>query len=464
MNYQPGKFALRFSDRRRSIEKEYVGGRDFRINSRSITENLMVPLNSRIVDLLHIAASVYFIDRLVLRDRKHGPGSWSRDISCSVEVREQAFWMSSTVRELIENAVRFVSGDRWHLEFHPAAVDDRFVCEWQRPICPDHLGRTRRVCLYSGGLDSAAGLANRLRNSAEDVTIAVNVQHRTDLGSRVNEQLALLAKHAKADLRSAIIPFEMIAPKRLMLGEEVSQRARSFLFVAAGGVVAGATESSELEVFESGIGAINVPLLAGMEGSQSTRGTHPTFLKLMSQLLSHVMGKQLNVILPFRDSTKGEVAKILGDDELKGIALSTISCAHYPVRLEKGDSWMSCGLCPACIFRRVALHAAGIEEPVGVYQHDLLAPTSSKISPEKLRYLLGYLVQIDSLSQLDQDRLPLITTRHLRTTNMLQPGEPVQPYVNLFRRYRTEWYGLIEQARKNGCDWARRIELPGQAV
>jgi len=464
MNYQPEKFALRFTDYRRPTEREFVGGRDFRIDPRNIIGNLMVPLSSRMVDLLRIAASVYFIDRLVQRDRRHGPASWGRDISCSVEVREHAFWMSNAVRELIGSAVRFVSGDRWNLEFHPAAVGDRFVCEWQRPIWPDHLGRSRRVCLYSGGLDSAAGLANRLQDSARDVTIAVNVQHRTDLGSRVNEQLELLAKYAKAELRSVIVPFEMNAPKRLTLGEEVSQRARSFLFVATGGIVAGATESTELEVFESGIGAINVPLLAGMEGSQSTRGSHPTFLKMMSQLLSHVMGKQLDVILPFRNFTKGEVAKILGVDELKGIAHSTISCAHYPVRLEKGDSWMSCGLCPACIFRRVALHAAGIEEPVGVYQHDLLAPTSSKISLKKLRYLLGYLVQVDSLSQLDHDQLPLITTRHLRTTNMLQPGESVQSYVNLFRRYRTEWYSLIQQARKNGCDWASRIDLPGQAA
>lgn len=464
MKHHSEEFALRFTDHKRSVERKFIGGRDFLIDYRAIMRSLLVPLNPRMVDLLRIAAGVYFIDRLVQRDRKHGPESWARNISCSIEVREHTYWTSRPVREMIENAVRFVSGDRWTLDFHPAAHDDCFVCEWQRPIDPTHLGFNRRVCLYSGGLDSAAGLAKRIEDAGEAVTIAVNVQHRTDLGSKVNKQLRLLAKYTQAELHSVIVPFEMNAPKSMKLGEEVSQRARAFLFVATGGVVAGATHSSELEMFESGVGAINVPLVAGVEGSQSTRGTHPTFLKLMSQLLSHVMDQQLNVTLPFMEFTKGEVAKSLGLDKFKEIANSTISCAHYPVRLEKGDSWMSCVLCPACIFRRVALHAAGIEEPSNVYQHDLLDPASSKLDKKKLRFLLAYLVQIDSWSQLDQGQLPLLVTRHLRTTNVLQPGESAQPYLNLFLRYRNEWHRLIEQARGNGCGWASRIDLPGQAA
>lgn len=36
--------------------------------------------------------------------------------------------------------------------------------------------------------------------------------------------------------------------------------------------------------------------------------------------------------------------------------------------------------------------------------------------------------------------------------------------LQLFRRYRSEWQGLLEVARRNGCDWASHIDLPVQAA
>ena len=52
---------------------------------------------------------------------------------------------------------------------------------------------------------------------------------------------------------------------------ERSRRCRSFLFAAVGAVAAAISEVTKVEVFESGIGAINLPLLAGMVGSRATR-------------------------------------------------------------------------------------------------------------------------------------------------------------------------------------------------
>jgi hypothetical protein len=172
----------------------------------------------------------------------------------------------------------------------------------------------------------------------------------------------------------------------------------------------------------------------------------------------------MEVNLPFMAMTKGDVVKSLASVVLKELAQSTISCAHFPVRLEKGGTWKSCGLCPACIFRRVALHAAGIEEPGDVYQHDPFDARSSHLSPKKLRYLTAYLLQVDSLREVDAGRLPPLITRHLRGTNLPQAGESPQMYLDLFRRYRSEWYELLEQASRNGCALANRIDVPGQAA
>ena len=206
---------------------------------------------------------------------------------------------------------------------------------------------------------------------------------------------------------------------------------------------------------------MNVLLLAGMEGSQATRSAHPHFLELMSRLLTLVLDREVRVELPFRQSTKGDVVASLRGFPLSKLAGATVSCAHFPVRTRKGEGWKSCGLCPACIFRRVALHAAGVYEPVERYAHDILNADSKEIPRKKMRYLLAYLLQVDSLRVLDEGRLPPLLEQHLRNTGI---DRARCNYAEVYGTYRSEWYEFIRHARCNGCDWAFRVELPAQAA
>ena len=295
------EFGIRMTDLHRSKSLEFVGGRNFRLNHRAITKTIVAPLSLRMLDFLRIASSVYFTDRLVKRDRRHGPDGWPRSMALNIDVSDASFWRDPAVHHLVTTAVGFVSGDDWDLSFREA---DQRRLKMQQPLRFGDPGRAERVCLYSGGLDSAAGLAKQLSTAPEPSTLAVNVQHRNDIGKTVVEQLRPLSNHFKANVQPVIVPFEMDTPKRFAGQEETSQRSRSFLFVAVGGVVAWAIGASEVEVYESGIGAINAPLLAGMEGSQATRSAHPTFLKLMSRLLSAVSGFEIDVTLPFSNFDK----------------------------------------------------------------------------------------------------------------------------------------------------------------
>ena len=145
------------------------------------------------------------------------------------------------------------------------------------------------------------------------------------------------------------------------------------------------------------------------------------------------------------------------------IARATISCAHFPVRTEKGGGQRSCGLCPACIFRRVALNAADIHEDADRYQYDLFDPQRT-IPPKKMNYLIAFLNQIDSLSETDQGRLPVSISKNLRQTKLIERGEPLDEFVNLYRRYRNEWIAFVIQAKSNGCEWTRFIDLPSRAA
>jgi len=168
----------------------------------------------------------------------------------------------------------------------------------------------------------------------------------------------------------------------------------------------------------------------------------------------------LAIQLPFGDLTKGEVVKSLVTNGLQDVALATTSCVSYPLRQEKGKS---CGVCPACISRRLALHAAGIEERRGTYHVDLL-DGASMISPKKQRYLKAFLLLVDHLTETSEGRLPIVIARHLRATEVIKNGESEQPYVDLYRRYTTEWVGLLRKARAAGCNWSQLIDLPGEAA
>lgn len=85
------------------------------------------------------------------------------------------------------------------------------------------------------------------------------------------------------------------------------------------------------------------------------------------------------------------------------------------------------------------------------------------MSPKKLRSLTAYLVQVDIMIDLDAGTLPTIIARHLRQTNLLLLSESQEKYVELFRRYRSEWCGVLEQAQRNGSVLVNRIDVPGLA-
>jgi hypothetical protein len=239
--------------------------------------------------------------------------------------------------------------------------------------------------------------------------------------------------------------------------QELSQRCRSFLFAAVGAVVAAMSGVGAVEVFESGVGAVNLPLLAGMVGSKATRGSHPHFLRLMSRLVSLTAGREIVFHLPFLDKTKGQVVGQAAALGLQELALSTVSCVHYPLHARPHKQ---CGVCPACIFRRQAMAVAGIEEN-GVYQHDLfgLDHENYQVQEDDLEYLKAFLLQVVNLGPLQSGGpVPHRVRRHLFATNVVSTEESMVPFLRLLSRYRDEWLGIAAEGKDRGLAWANLLE------
>ena len=232
-------------------------------------------LPPRFVDLLRVGEAIFVVDRLVRRKTGRS-GSWDRELQVRIAVLDPHFWCSPEVASSLKQAVEFVSGDHWDIEFFGPPC--RY--EWAKSVLsPETLRESPLICLYSGGLDSAAGMALRMEQTPSCPIIPVTIKHQALQHKLVRRQYKLLGNRFGSRLSPLIIKARMNRPAGWTWNQrEKSQRARSLLFAAVGGVAAAMTGQSDVEIFESGIGAINVPLMAGMVGSKATRGSHPEFL------------------------------------------------------------------------------------------------------------------------------------------------------------------------------------------
>lgn len=410
------------------------------------------------IDLLRIASAIYFTDRLMQRKRRDQRRYWSRSLILKVGVLQPDRWSSNDVRDAVADGLEFLTDDAWELIFEKD--DQRTGRQIQRALFS--IPVDSRVCLYSGGLDSAAGLANQVATDADRHVLPVTVWHQPIQRKMVQRQYDLLRSKLDVTISPLIVKAARIwMPDLAHIREELSQRSRAFLFMAAGGAAAAMAGASTIEVYESGIGAINLPLMAGMVGSRTTRSAHPEFLRKMSRLVSLIAEQEITFKLPFMDRTKGQIVKALTDHGLAELPPTTVSCVHYPLRESKHKQ---CGVCPACIFRRQALLVAGIQEPPGTYKFDLFGSPSraNRISPKRLKHLKAFLDQVVQLTDVKPNHpMPARIRRHLFGTAILKAGQSPEPIIQLLGQYRDEWKDITARTAEQGFSWTKLITSPG---
>ena len=436
-------------------------GDHFRFDLDALNSFCLGDLPRSLVDLLRIASAVYVVDRLVKRRPKDGAKSATRTIGLKLDVLQDSLWNRPEVRDALHEAVEFVTGDFWDFEFER----DSQEYKWKTGFLPfSKSDAPPLVCLYSSGLDSAAGLVARMNENPERYVIPVTVWHQPRQRHLVSQQYDFLRTHYRR--KGFHTQIEPLIVKVAMMwktaaedkNQETSQRSRSFLFTVLGAITAIMQRQRVVEMFESGIGAINLPLMAGMVGSSATRSSHPAFLRHMSKLCSLVANTDLTFTLPFEDWTKGEVVEALADPELRAFAAMSASCVHFPIRHKK---YKQCGLCPACIFRRAALASAGVEEPKDIYRYDFLgsAERINTLPEKRLAYLKAFLLQVARLRDIENHaRLPAAIERHVVGTGIIRRGEPQKDVIQLLARYRDEWTEIASVARERGHTWARLLD------
>lgn len=315
-------------------------------------------LSNQAVDLVRIAGGAYLADRLSGR-----PASFTRSLQLTVEVADPAPWEGEAANQLAQ-ILSWLTGDTWELLLiqDPTSRPDAPAGE-----APDDVAS---VALLSGGLDSYLGALHLLSRLGEPPLFVGHYDTATAVRHAQNTLRTWLQDAYVAMPSYSQIEFTQVADKK-----ERSSRSRSLLFISLGVAIASSRGASALFVPENGFTSLNLPLHPNRAGALSTRSTHPETFHRVNTLLRS-LGLTVSVTNPFADYTKGEEMRIVADSQppegWERIAGLTISCSKLDGgRIKGGDSTLNCGLCYACVTRRGAFIAAGIDDPT-IYLSDHL--------------------------------------------------------------------------------------------
>lgn len=313
-------------------------------------------------DLLSIAIAIYSADKMIKREEAYD--GWTRYITLYIPVTNKTVWEHQ--KELLLEAVRFLSGDYWEIKFRDLEASSETETH-QSALFKE--AKSKQIVLLSGGLDSFVGAINILEATEGEVIFLSH--YGAGIIKSIQDQVIEYLKDKYKDRVVSIQPY--IQPPE---PQEPSQRSRSILFLALGIFVASSLgRKSKLHVCENGFISLNVPISPKRIGSNSTRTTHPFFIDTVQKLLEN-LGVDVEIITPYSYKTKGEMLRETQNREmlLGGLEL-TRSCSKSNLRWLQYDPKGHCGICMPCIIRRSALRAAGM--PEGNYLYDITVDISN---------------------------------------------------------------------------------------
>lgn len=320
-------------------------------SGHAAVDRLSRALPALAADLLEIAASIHAIDRLVSRptERQRLAGAvWARSLWADIPVREPDRWRQQI--PLLSQLLHWLTDDDWSVEFSELQ-SGAGVLDTPQQFLFDTVPDSAVPVLFSGGLDSAAGLALELLHG-EAVGISVHTNGWMD-----GVQRREASRHQCVPLRYRI---------SVRNSTETSQRSRGLLFLAAGVATAWAVRQDHLRVFENGIGAVNLPYVRSQQGAQATKSVHPLTLRMLQDLASAVSKRPFVIDAPAMALTKAELLRRAPSTARKALGL-TVSCdVGFAARVPEHRA---CGACTSCLLRLQSI-AAGLTGllPMDIYE------------------------------------------------------------------------------------------------
>ena len=336
-------------------------------------------------DLYRLAVCIYLTDLMISRGASYD--GWTRSINLVMPVSDTNHWEKA--KETIETLLSFLSGDIWTISFRECKVTRPVINkkEWKK----GNKTKTTATTLFSGGLDSFIGAVDLI---SEQDSLSLVSHYGDGATSKTQEKVCKEMRKSFPKKNINLFQFGLLPRYQDQVSKESTQRARSFLFLVLGIIIA-KSNGNNLVVPENGFISLNVPLTISRLGSCSTRTTHPYIMNLFQGLIK-ILGINKFLITPYKFMTKGEMLiESKNWDFVQKYSKITMSCAHptHGRWIKGGNPNKHCGYCIPCIIRRSSMFRAGLDDKDD-YEVDVLK--SMPVSNGQKKDLKAFLIAINS--------------------------------------------------------------------
>jgi hypothetical protein len=435
---------------RRTILLDSIGSKaNVNIRFENVAKILQSHLSPRLTDLLEIAAYVYTADCSTQRGTRwtddDSTEPWERDFAFVIPVREPKFWIS--VSSQLTELLHFLSNDRYSFQFVPLTQERFGQQEYLEFGGKDDWPflNPERVIMFSGGLDSLAGVVESARKGGK----LVLVSHRpvTTLSAR---QKVLFSK-LQRKFPHQLVHVPVWINKSENFSREPTQRTRSFLYAALGTVVGASMRAGGVRFFENGVVSLNLPVAGEVIRSRASRTTHPVALHLLGELCTAVSGSDFAIDNPYLYKTKKDVVESLKIHRAEHLIGHTCSCAHM---MFKAKSQQHCGSCSQCIDRRFAIVGAGLQaqDPETDYEIDVFTGPRED-GPEK-SMAVDYTRHALELSQRTEGELAARFNMELSRAARYEPkrSEAVGQLLAMHKRHGETIFAVLKEVLKEQAE------------
>jgi len=413
-----------------------IGG-DLTFTTERLESYCLAQWEPVIFDALVVAAAVEFCDRMQRRKTQH----WGRIFELCIPVHDPDRWRAAAVSTSLKDALEFLTGDRWEMSFvsrkAPAYVPHQF------PF--DLSSDAQAVIPFSEGLDSRA-VAGLMHREMRDGLIRVR------LGTK-----EFLPGTGASDVKQPFtsIPYR-VKPKTGVFRES-SARSRGFKFSLISGIAAYLVKAKRIIVTESGQGSLGPVLVAVGQGYEDYR-SYPPFMDRMVVFLQALFNYRVQFEFPRLWYTKGETlaafVRACTDD---GAWSTTWSCWQQNRQSSVDGHRRQCGICAACMLRRLSVHAAGLSEAPETYVWENLsaqtfeggaAPGFAHTTKALREYAIAGTHHLDHLATLQKSPMNKgmidLTISQLSRSRAL-PEDTVRASLNrLLNQHESEWMSFLD--------------------
>lgn len=419
--------------------------KDIVFNTDGLRSYALAKWEAVVFDALLVAAAVEFADRTVRRSSL----GWQRRLTLRIPVHQPERWSNPAVSQTLKAALNFVTGDSWNLEFVARKKKEpQPAQEFLDLSIP-----AEAVIAYSDGMDSRA-VAGILGEQMGERLL------RLHIGTRSRKPY-----HEGRRQPFTRVPYQVKAGRR---AKEPTVRSRGFKYALISGIAAYLADADQVAMSESGQGALG-PALVTLAHAYPDYRNHPLFTKRMEAFFKALLGEAPHYLFPRLWSTKAETlreyaALAHGNDWAR-----TKSCWQDSRRCTVDHRLRPCGICAACLLRRMSVHAAGLEEAPETYvTTNINAPTlglavdtayDKPLKPFE-EYAIAGVLNLDHLADMAGAEADGRRRREacLLSIALGEPLEDVNAKLStLLSRHAAEWNGYLESLNQDSfiSQWVR---------